>query len=1071
MERASPPTMRIIFLVLLFVPYLSALAQLPSQDILSLLQFKKEVKIDPSGSIFNSWNEESIDFNGCPSSWYGIICSGNSVAGIVLNNLNLSANSDLSVFANLAMLITLSLSNNSISGQLSSSIGSLRKLQYLDVSNNLFSGSLPSEIGHLHSLKNLSLSGNAFSGPIPGSLGGLTSIQSVDLSSNSFSGALTMSPTKLIQLVSLNLSCNNLTGNIPAGLIRLQNLKMVDFHQNQFSNVITEGFFLLSTATYIDLSDNLLSRSSSSKGFLSGLSGSLQYLNLSKNKITGSLIEPGDLPLMGELKVLDLSHNQLSGELPAFQFAYALEVLRLRGNGFSGSLPSGLIKGDSLVLTELDLSSNNLSGPISMITSTTLQVLNLSSNAISGELPLLTGICTILDLSNNQFTGNLSVIAKWGNNLEFVDLSENKLSGPFPELTSQFLRLNYLNVSHNLLIGSLPSVLSEYPKLSILDLSDNRFDGPVLYDLLSSPTLQEIHLHNNLFIGGIPFTSSSMNNTHLRVLDLSMNRLSGALPLEIDVLTNLKELNIAGNTFSGNLPASVTKLSSLVSLDMSSNQFTGPLPDSFPQTLQSFNVSYNDFTGVVPVNLRKFPDSSFHPGNENLELPYSSSGPNPNPGRRGHHKQINALTKAVVIIACVVAFTIIVLLAIVIHYKRISKTRHTAEGSKVLRSSAVSGPASLVVSADELVASRSRKGSPPPGILSPDEKKSAASGGDIVGFYSPSKNSQFSWSPGSGGSSTPEHLGKLKVHSPDRLAGELYFLDDSLTFTPEELSRAPAEVLGRSSHGTSYRAALDNGVFLTVKWLREGVAKPRKEFAKEAKKFSNIRHPNVVGLRGYYWGPSQHEKLILSDYVVPGSLASFLYDRPTRKGPPLTWNQRLKVAVDVARGLNYLHFDRALPHGNLKSTNILLEGPDLNARVADYCLHRLMTQSGTAEQILDAGVLGYRAPELAAAKKPVPSFKSDVYSFGVVLLELLTGRCAGDVVSSDQGGVDLTDWVRSRAENERFTECFDPAIVTESGNSAAGKGMQEMLGIALRCIRPVSERPGIKSVYEDLSSI
>lgn len=175
--------------------------------------------------------------------------------------------------------------------------------------------------------------------------------------------------------------------------------------------------------------------------------------------------------------------------------------------------------------------------------------------------------------------------------------------------------------------------------------------------------------------------------------------------------------------------------------------------------------------------------------------------------------------------------------------------------------------------------------------------------------------------------------------------------------------------------------------------------------------------------------------------------------------------------MDVARGLNYLHFDRALPHGNLKSTNILLEGPDLNARVADYCLHRLMTQSGTAEQILDAGVLGYRAPELAAARKPVPSFKSDVYSFGVVLLELLTGRCAGDVVSSDQGGVDLTDWVRSRAENERFTECFDTAIVTESGNSAAGKGMQEMLGIALRCIRPVSERPGIKSVYEDLSSI
>jgi serine/threonine protein kinase len=119
----------------------------------------------------------------------------------------------------------------------------------------------------------------------------------------------------------------------------------------------------------------------------------------------------------------------------------------------------------------------------------------------------------------------------------------------------------------------------------------------------------------------------------------------------------------------------------------------------------------------------------------------------------------------------------------------------------------------------------------------------------------------------------------------------------------------------------------------------------------------------------------------------------YFSDRPGRNGPPLTWAQRLKIAVDVARGLNYLHFDRAVPHGNLKATNVLLDTPDMNARVADYCLHRLMTQAGTIEQILDAGVLGYRAPELAASKKPMPSFKSDVYAFGVILLELLTGRC------------------------------------------------------------------------------
>lgn len=206
--------------------------------------------------------------------------------------------------------------------------------------------------------------------------------------------------------------------------------------------------------------------------------------------------------------------------------------------------------------------------------------------------------------------------------------------------------------------------------------------------------------------------------------------------------------------------------------------------------------------------------------------------------------------------------------------------------------------------------------------------------------------------------------------------------------------------------------------------------------------------------------------LIRSLVLIP---MLYFSDRPGRRGPPLTWAQRLKIAADVARGLNYLHFDRAMPHGNLKATNILLDGLDLNARVADYCLHRLMTQSGTVEQILDSGVLGYRAPELAASKKPTPSFKSDVYAFGVVLIELLTGRCAGDVVSGEEGGVDLTDWVRLRVAEGRGSDCFDPIMAEEMGSS--NKGMKDMLGIALRCIRPVSERPGIKSVYEDLSSI
>lgn len=181
----------------------------------------------------------------------------------------------------------------------------------------------------------------------------------------------------------------------------------------------------------------------------------------------------------------------------------------------------------------------------------------------------------------------------------------------------------------------------------------------------------------------------------------------------------------------------------------------------------------------------------------------------------------------------------------------------------------------------------------------------------------------------------------------------------------------------------------------------------------------------------------------------------------------LSFSQRLKVAVDVARCLLFLQ-DRGLPHGNLKPTNILLAGHELHARLTDYGLHRLMTPAGIAEQILNLGALGYRAPELASAAKPIPTFKADVYAFGVILMELLTRRSAGDIISGQSGAVDLTDWVRLCDQEGRGMDCIDRDI---AGGEEPSKAMDEMLAISLRCILPVNERPNIRQVFEDLCSI
>lgn len=349
---------RVVLLVLCIVP---AMSQLPSQDILALLEFKKGIKHDPTGFVLNSWNEESIDFNGCPSSWNGIMCNGGNVAGVVLDHLSLSADIDLNVFANLTKLVTLSISNNSMTGKFPNKLGEM--LSFLDISDNLFNSSLPPDIGKVNSLMNLSLAGNSFSGSIPDWISELSSLKSLDLSRNLFSGPIPPSITTLNNLVYLNLSMNGLTKKIPKGFQDMIALEVLDLHGNTLEGDFDVEFLLFTTSVHVDLSGNLLTSSNQDGKFLPGISDTVKYLNLSHNRLTGSLVS-GGLLKFGSLVMMDLSYNQLSGELPSFNFAYVLQILKLSNNQFSGFIPNDLLKDDSLVLNELDLSGNNFTGKI-----------------------------------------------------------------------------------------------------------------------------------------------------------------------------------------------------------------------------------------------------------------------------------------------------------------------------------------------------------------------------------------------------------------------------------------------------------------------------------------------------------------------------------------------------------------------------------------------------------------------------------------------------------------------------------------------------------------------------------
>lgn len=264
--------------------------------------------------------------------------------------------------------------------------------------------------------------------------------------------------------------------------------------------------------------------------------------------------------------------------------------------------------------------------------------------------------CATIDLSNNNFSGNLSRAQGWGNYVEVIDLSSNDLTGSFPNQTSEFLRLTSLRISNNSVEGILPPLLGTYPELRVVDFSLNKLSGslPIIFN---STKLVDINLSWNNFSGTVPISGLIPQNYSLLVLNLSHNSLEGRFPPEL------------------------SRFSSMASLDLSNNVLEGGIPDDLPETMTVFNVSYNNLSGVVPRSLQKFPSSSFHPGNELLILPNDGSSPKSGDSlsEKGHRSR--RLIRAAFIAGIVGGASMIAILGLVI-FCRIHQARNNSTSAE-----------------------------------------------------------------------------------------------------------------------------------------------------------------------------------------------------------------------------------------------------------------------------------------------------------------------------------------------------------------------------------------------------
>ena len=335
----------------------------------------------------------------------------------------------------------------------------------------------------------------------------------------------------------VNPPINRFTGPLPSDLGNLDQLYYLDFGTNYFTGPIPASIGSIGSPlsklplNYLFLNYNLLT---------GGIPEALMQLNRLYEFYLNNNFLAGPIPVhVGNLSILNIfcaHNNMLSGQLPgSFSTMRALVELFLQGNKFTGPFAQVFNSSVQRHLADVDISSNNLSGPLpaEVFNLRSLNTFAAVSNCITGSLPI--------DVCGARRLGYLA--------LDGMNTATNCRKLIFPEVQqiTTYTRVHDFE-------GGLPSCIFNMTALNTLHLSGVGLNYAFPSDLVISPILSDLSLSNNIITGIIP------DSIQLKVwnnLDLSYNRITGTLRSDFPVYPSTSALNLVVNRLSGNIPLSM----------------------------------------------------------------------------------------------------------------------------------------------------------------------------------------------------------------------------------------------------------------------------------------------------------------------------------------------------------------------------------------------------------------------------------------------------------------------------------------------------------------------------------